>query len=309
MIRKTINRGIILLVLSMLSLSAGAQSVLSLRINEVLLVNESSITDGYGNRGAWMEIYNTSAATINLGGCFLTDDLSQPTKYPIPRGDNETLIPPRQHKIVWMDGVAGRGTFHTSFVLDPERENVLALFDSDGRTLIDKVVIPSGLRADESYARANDGNGDFAVCHTPTPKGNNKLIITQGNTAFFKTHDSIGIVVTIISMLVVFISLVVAYLIFKSIGKAAVRMVKKKSVDAGASYEEAKATIDIPGDVYAAIAMALHQHANSFHDEESSVITIDRVRRRYSPWSSKIHTLTERPQRSGRSSHPLSTKK
>lgn len=308
MIRKTINWGIIL-VLSMLSLSAWAQSVRSLRINEVLLTNKSSIMDGYGNRGAWVEIYNTSAATLNLGGCFLTDDLTKPTKYPIPRGDRETLIPPRQHKIVWLDGAAERGTFHASFALDPERESTLALFDSDGRTLIDKVTIPSGLGADKSYARTEDGKGDFAVCAGPTPKGNNKLIIAQGNTEFFKTHDTSGIVATIISMLVVFSSLIVAYLIFKSIGKAAVKMVKKKSVSAGASHEEAEASIDIPGDVYAAIAMALHQHANSFHDEESTVITIDRVRRRYSPWSSKIHTLTERPQRHRQSPHPSSTKK
>lgn len=303
MIKKTINWGIIL-VLSMLSLSTWAQSVRSLRINEVLLVNESSIMDGYGNRGAWVEIYNTSAATLNLGGCFLTDDITKPTKYPIPRGDRETLIPPRQHKIVWLDGAEERGPFHASVVLDPEQESTLALFDSDGKTLIDKVTIPSGLRADESYARTEDGKGSFTVSESPTPKANNKLIIAQGNTEFFKTHDRSGIVATLISMLVVFSSLIVAYIIFKMIGRTAVKLVKKKSVSAGASHEEAEASLDIPGDVYAAIAMALHQHANSFHDEESTVITIDRVRRRYSPWSSKIHTLTERPQRHRQSHNP-----
>ncbi|MDO4771459.1 OadG family transporter subunit [Porphyromonas sp.] len=296
MIRKTIKWSIIL-ALSMLSLSAWAQSVRSLRINEVLVINESSIRDRYGNNGAWVEIYNTSAAILNLGGCYLTDDTSMPMKYRVPRGDRETLIPPRQHKILWLDGAEERGTFHTSIHLDPERENTLALYESDGKTLIDKVIIPSGQRADVSYARTEDGKSDFASCESPTPQANNRTILDQGNTEYFKMHDEIGLVATLISMLVVFTALIVAYIIFKSIGKAAVNMVKKKSVSAGATQEEATASIDIPGDVYAAIGMALYEHTNSFHDEESTVITIDRVRRRYSPWSSKIHTLTQRPQR------------
>ncbi len=41
----------------------------------------------------------------------------------------------------------------------------------------------------------------------------------------------------------------------------------------------------------AAIAMALHLYYNEVHDEESSVITIKTVERRYSPWSSKIYGL------------------
>ncbi len=39
----------------------------------------------------------------------------------------------------------------------------------------------------------------------------------------------------------------------------------------------------------AAIAMALHLYYGVVHDEESAVITIKTVERRYSPWSSKIY--------------------
>lgn len=307
MIRNTLSWSAIL-VLSMLSVYAWGQSAKSLRINEVLLLNESSITDRYGNRGAWLEIYNTSAATVNLGGCFLSDDLSNPKKYAIPRGDIETVIPPRQHKIFWIDGTAERGTFHTNFEIDSEHGGTIALFDSDGQTLIDEVHIPSGLKVNESYARIEDGKGEFSPCYTPSPKSNNKLTISQGNTEFFKTHDKSGLVATIISMLVVFTSLILAYLIFKTIGKLAVQMVKKKSISEGASKEDADASIDSPGDVFAAIAMALYEHTNSYHDEESTIITINRVKRRYSPWSSKLHTLTERPQRQARHL-PISPKK
>lgn len=40
----------------------------------------------------------------------------------------------------------------------------------------------------------------------------------------------------------------------------------------------------------AAIAMAMHLYFNA-HDEESHVITIEEVERRYSPWSSKIYNM------------------
>ncbi|MDP4239428.1 MAG: hypothetical protein Q8904_08170 [Bacteroidota bacterium] len=38
-----------------------------------------------------------------------------------------------------------------------------------------------------------------------------------------------------------------------------------------------------------AIAMALHLYYGEVHDNESNVITIKRIERRYSPWSSKIY--------------------
>lgn len=43
-------------------------------------------------------------------------------------------------------------------------------------------------------------------------------------------------------------------------------------------------------DEQAAIAMALYLHFNA-HDKEPSVITIEDVERRYSPWSSKIYSM------------------
>lgn len=46
----------------------------------------------------------------------------------------------------------------------------------------------------------------------------------------------------------------------------------------------------IEGDVSAAISMALYLHFNEIHDEESDVITIKRISRQYTPWSSKIYS-------------------
>lgn len=45
-------------------------------------------------------------------------------------------------------------------------------------------------------------------------------------------------------------------------------------------------------DESAAIAMAIHLYYAEIHDEENAVITIKKVEKRYSPWSSKIYSVS-----------------
>ena len=49
---------------------------------------------------------------------------------------------------------------------------------------------------------------------------------------------------------------------------------------------------EIPSGDVLAIAMALHLFYDEVHDNESNVITIKRIERRYSPWSSKIYGIS-----------------
>lgn len=50
-------------------------------------------------------------------------------------------------------------------------------------------------------------------------------------------------------------------------------------------------TLDLSGDESAAIAAALHYILNEQHDLESGMITIKKISKRYSPWSSKIYSM------------------
>jgi hypothetical protein len=45
----------------------------------------------------------------------------------------------------------------------------------------------------------------------------------------------------------------------------------------------------------AAIALAINMYRNDLHDMESLTITLKKVSRIYSPWSSKIYTLRQNP--------------
>jgi len=49
--------------------------------------------------------------------------------------------------------------------------------------------------------------------------------------------------------------------------------------------------------VVAAIAAAIYEITDDIHDIEPTVLTIDKVSRRYSPWSSKIHSIRELPKK------------
>jgi len=52
---------------------------------------------------------------------------------------------------------------------------------------------------------------------------------------------------------------------------------------------------EIPGEDIAAISMALHSYFSEAHDNESSIVTIQKVNKPYSPWSSKIYGLNVFP--------------
>ncbi len=54
---------------------------------------------------------------------------------------------------------------------------------------------------------------------------------------------------------------------------------------------------EIPGEVLAAIFMALHEEQEVVHDYENTVLTMDRVIRNYSPWNSKLYGLRQLPRR------------
>ena len=50
-------------------------------------------------------------------------------------------------------------------------------------------------------------------------------------------------------------------------------------------------------EIAAAIITALKLYKSNLHDQESEMLTIHRITRAYSPWSSKIHGLTQLPER------------
>jgi glutaconyl-CoA/methylmalonyl-CoA decarboxylase subunit delta len=55
--------------------------------------------------------------------------------------------------------------------------------------------------------------------------------------------------------------------------------------------------ISMSGEVSAAISAALYLYMDEGHDEESNIVTIKRISKLYSPWSSKLYSLTPNPKK------------
>ena len=302
--------GIFLSLLLLIGLtSCGEQkSNNKLLLNEVLIDNQNNFQDDYGLHSAWIEIFNRSYGSADLAGCYLKCS-SQPgdtVSYFIPKGDVLTLVKPRQHSLFWADGEARRGTFHTNFTLNPETQNWIGLYDS-GRNLLDQITIPAGvLQANQSYARISDAAEKWEVKDGSaekyvTPSTNNKTIDSNAKMEKFEEHDSDGIGMSISAMSVVFCGLILLFIAFKIVGRVSVSLSKRNAMKAKGITDKQEAKEkklgEAPGEIFAAIAMAMYEMQSDVHDVEDTVLTITRVKRSYSPWSSKIYTLRETPQK------------
>ncbi|MDO4702899.1 OadG family transporter subunit [Tannerella sp.] len=287
--------GIMLAILMLIgSFYANGQSTSSIRLNEVLVINVDNFVDAYGSRNGWIELYNNSPGTVDIRGCYITNDKNNPKKYMIPKGDVKTKVPPRQHVLFWADNNPSHGTFHLNFKLDPNKENELFFYDSDGRTLIDHVIVPAGQQPDVSYGLSLDGIGTWGILSRVTPDTNNKTLDSNEKIENFKQNDSWGVGMTLTAMTVVFLGLLILFLVFKQVGKSAIKMSRKRAEKA-AGGRSGSAGINESGEVFAAIATALYEVTEDTHDLENRVLTIHKVTRNYSPWSSKIYGLRSIP--------------
>jgi len=276
--------------------SATAQNADALKFNEILVMNDSSAVDDFGMHTAWIEIFNSSYNTVNIGGCYLTDDLSNPTKYWIPTGDPATKISARCYMVFWADDKPTRGIFHLNF--DLKNARTIALYNADGKTLIEKVDLPSENKPDVTYGRPTNESAEWVFLEKSTPGANNDYTKKKSAGEVFVEIDPYGIGMTMIAMFVVFMALAILFVIYKNMGRFFIRRgvvaaskTESSKVAASAKYSDD----EMSGEVNAAIAMALYLYQNELHDYENTVLTINKVSRNYSPWSSKIYTLRKLP--------------
>lgn len=315
------KKGLFLLIfVCLLSFSSYAQHK-GLRITEVMVENQTNITDEYGNRHAWIELYNTTRKSMQISTVFITNERvpegQTPDKtkmYVIPLNDKNTKIEHLQQAVFFADGDPWKGTFHASFELVPGQENYIAIYDADGLTKLDEVVVPANLPADQSFARtveiaqwdkidSNDFNPAEWEFRNGTEKGsaitpgvNNQVIELNDKIEKFQRLDGTGVILAVMAMLIVFSALILLSVCFYIFGKINTSIARKnKAVSQGKPEDADHSEVEEDsGEVIAAISTALYQHLNA-HDYEETVLTINKVKRAYSPWSSKIYSLRELP--------------
>ena len=294
----------ILLTVVCLTVSAAAfaQSQGQMRLNEYLVVNVSDFQDDFGQHSSWFELFNASYDTVDIGGCFLTDDPGNLKKYQIPGGDIQTQIKPRQHVLFWADNQPFRGTFHVNF--DLENASEIIFVKGDGKTIVDRIPVRHDLGENVSFGRTEDGIGSFtgdgegwAVLDRTSPSTNNALVDKAAKPDKMKQIDPHGWILALTAMTVVFTALIILYLLFKLIGIINIRAGKKKSAASQETTVEKSTYGEVPAETYAAIATALHLYLveEEAHDDESFVVTLNPVDRTYTPWSTHIQGFRQTP--------------
>lgn len=133
--------------------------------------------------------------------------------------------------------------------------------------------------------RGLEGIAEASNFHYHVPKQSERI----------KESDPVGVGLTVVAICVVFIALVCICFIMKGYGSAIMKIQdRRKRKNAVKNNTEMPApSKDVAGEVYAAIAAAIYLYDQDQHDEEDTVITIQKVERAWTPWNAKFYNMNK----------------
>jgi hypothetical protein len=141
-------------------------------INEFLARNDANFTDENGDFDDWVELFNTTQESIDVGGMYVTDNPEDANPYRIPRSNPElTTILPEGYLILWFDRESEEGPHHVEVQLSAEGESIV-LIGKDETTIIDSYTF-GPQEADISTGRRFDGSDEWITFTVPTPGESN----------------------------------------------------------------------------------------------------------------------------------------
>ena len=302
------RRGRVALSLVCLLLSAGfafGQEKRGMRINEVMLLNTDSYMDNYGHRGSWVELHNTGYASVNIGGWFLKliRERGDTITYKIPRNDPRTWVASQDYVLFFCEGNGFKGTFYTNFII--EGKGRLELYGASGRgepvDAIDFDEADAKPDVSMGWLAFEQGKPEQWVFELPqtTPGSTNNTQEYPARSEIFRLQDPVGVIMALTAMTVVFLALIMLYQVFKQLGIFMVRRSKRgEKATLATDIRPAKVPVadeEIPAEIVAAIGLALRRYETDLLEMESTVLTINRVAKAYSPWNSKIYGIQNQP--------------
>ena len=287
-----------------------AQMDRSIKLNEVMTNNVTSLQDEYGKHEAWLEIENNSYSTYNIRGMYITTDrsvldrnMSVPERIKrmsiIPNGDERTSLSGQQHLVLFLNSQPHLGSLHLTAIVDATQPVWIALYNGNATQLIDSITVPV-LGQDQSFARiANNGTAkDWEVksADRVTPGIANVTTVSESKVDKFKREDPYGFGMALMAMGIVFFCLALLWITFTLFGMLMRHMDTAKMVankqpikpitktvektmevghKTGVILKEGLNTKGIDREVYmAVIGLALRQYEDDIHDVESGIITI-----------------------------------
>ncbi|MEJ2615841.1 MAG: lamin tail domain-containing protein [Ignavibacteriaceae bacterium] len=155
----------------------------SVVINEVMSSNDTTIYDEDDDASDWIELYNSGSDSVNLKGCYLSDDSLNIEKWQF----GDARIEPGKYLIIF---ASDKDTFinywHTNFKISASGEEII-FSDSNG-VVIDRVDVPASLEADGNGSTLEliDAGKDNSVAENwntskehGTPGRINSVVVTK----------------------------------------------------------------------------------------------------------------------------------
>lgn len=149
--------------------SNGQVEIPTLVINEFLATNTTVNTDEFGEYGDWVELFNTGAGPVDLGGLWLGRS-GAPQRFPTG-SPAVTTVEPGGHILVWLDEQPGQGPLHLDDELSAGGGSVV-LYAANGTTEVDRRDY-GAQTANVSEGRLTDGSPAWTSFPVPTPAASN----------------------------------------------------------------------------------------------------------------------------------------
>ena len=280
------------------------QGIKAIRINEVLVFNDSGYRDAYGVSGSWFEIYNSGVRTLTVGGCYITNDPQNPKKYRIPKAAQNATLPPKTYALFFAYNEPSRSAFHVNFDLADTGflkggRAFLAIYDQSGKELIDSVsYLVSAQVPNRSLGKSEEvKNPEWELMEQATPMALNHISNDMSRAEIYQQKDPHGWMITITSMMVVFLLLIIIAMVFKGTGSYFKKQDKKQRAasEKPQTVTAAPAAVQAEDEVAAAIAAALHLYAEDCHEVEDNGFYLHRTFNQPSPWANKSLNFKRNP--------------
>jgi hypothetical protein len=180
-----------------------ASAPIEIYLNEWMADNVRTIANPLnGSFDDWFELYNPGTNAVDLGGYYLTGNLTNKTKFLIPN-NGHYLVPPGGYFLVWADNNSGqnnpsRPELHVNFKLSKAGE-AIGLFTSDGMA-IDAVTF-GAQTTDISEGRFPNGAANRFFMPTPTPGAANIIpntapVLTTISNRFVHLGQTVAFIAT-----------------------------------------------------------------------------------------------------------------
>lgn len=170
-ILRSMNRVVSSVFLLLMFVSLNGQVV----INEFCTANYTDWTIS-GENEDWVELYNPTAAPVNISGFYLSDNPLNPQKWPFPAG---SIVPANGFMLVLLSGTGDYnpsflGYRNTNFKITQTAGESLLLSNTSG-TILEQynLGVIGAFQANHSYGRTTDGGATWAIHTDPSQENSN----------------------------------------------------------------------------------------------------------------------------------------